>query len=57
LLAGLKTNRKGLLKPLDIVKKHQADVVVEFKDKLTRFGFEYLKRYFESHGARVEVIE
>ena len=31
--------------------------MLEFRDRLTRFGFEYLKRYFESHGVRVEVIE
>ena len=30
---------------------------VEFKDRLTRFGFDYLKRYFESHGVKVEVVE
>jgi len=24
---------------------------------LTRFGFEYLKRYFGSHGVKIEVIE
>jgi putative resolvase len=47
-----------LQKLFDIVEKRQADVaVVGFKDRLTRFGFNYLKRYFESHGVRVEVVE
>jgi len=56
--SGLKEDRSGLQKLFDIVEKRQADVVVvEFKNRLTRFGFEYLKRYFESHGARVEVVE
>jgi len=56
--SGLKENRSGLQKLFDIVEKHQADVVVvEFKDRLTRFGFNYLKRYFESHGVRIEVVE
>jgi len=32
-------------------------VVVEFKDRLTRFGFDYLKRYFGSHGVKIEVVE
>ena len=55
---GLKENRNGLQKLFDIVEKHRADVVViEFKDRLTRFGFEYLKRYFESHSVRIEVVE
>ena len=45
-------------KLFDIVEKRQADVVVvEFKDRLTRLGFNYLKRYFESHGVRIEVVE
>jgi len=56
--SGLKENRNGLQKLFDIVEKRQADVVVvEFKDRLTRFGFEYLKRYFESHGVKIEVVE
>ncbi|RLE86454.1 MAG: IS607 family transposase [Thermoprotei archaeon] len=56
--SGLKEDRSGLQKLFDIVEKHQADVVViEFKDRLTRFGFDYLKRYFESHGVKVEVVE
>ena len=56
--SGLKEDRNGLQKLFDIVEKHQADVVViEFKDRLTRFGFDYLKRYFESHGVKVEVVE
>lgn len=32
-------------------------VVIEFKDRLTRFGFEYLKRYFVSHSIKIEVVE
>jgi len=56
--SGLKEDRSRLQKLFDIVEKRQADiVVVEFKDRLTRFGFEYLKRYFESHGVRVDVVE
>ncbi|MCD6196283.1 MAG: IS607 family transposase [Staphylothermus sp.] len=56
--SGLKEDRNGLQKLFDIVENHQADVVVvEFRDRLTRFGFDYLKRYFESHGVKVEVVE
>jgi len=56
--SGLKEDRSGLHKLFNIVEKHQADVVVvEFKDRLTRFGFDYLKKYFESHGVGIEVIE
>ena len=31
-------------------------IVVSFKDRLTRFGFEYLRRYFASHGASIVVV-
>ena len=56
--SGLKEDRSGLQKIFEMVENKQVDVVVvEFRDRLTRFGFEYLKRYFESHGVRVEVIE
>ncbi len=56
--SGLKEDRSGLQKLFDMAERHQIDVVVvEFRDRLTRFGFDYLKRYFESHGVRVEVVE
>ncbi len=56
--SGLKEDRNGLQKLFKIVESRQIDVVVvEFKDRLTRFGFEYLKRYFESHGVKVDVVE
>ncbi|MEM1936365.1 MAG: IS607 family transposase [Sulfolobales archaeon] len=56
--SGLNEKRSGLQKLLDMAVKHEIDVVVvEFRDRLTRFGFEYLARFFESHGVRVEVVE
>jgi len=56
--SGLKEDRGGLQKLFDIVEKRQIDVVVvEFEDRMTRFGFEYLMMYFESHGVRIEVVE
>ena len=42
--SGLKEDRAGLQRLFDVVEKRRADmVVVEFKDRLARFGFEYLK--------------
>ena len=56
--SGLKEDRSGLQKLFEIVEKRQADVVVvEFEDRLTRFGFGYIKRCFESQGVRIEVVE
>jgi len=56
--SGLKEDRSGLQKLFKMVESKEVDVVVvEFRDRLTRFGFDYLKRFFESHGVRVEVVE
>jgi len=56
--SGLKEERRGLSKLFDLVNKKLVDVVViEFRDRITRFGFHYLERYFSSHGVRIEVVE
>jgi excisionase family DNA binding protein len=54
--SGLKTDRRGLLKLLNQVVNRQVDVVVvTYRDRLTRFGFEYLEHFFKQYGVRVEV--
>ncbi len=55
--SGLNTSRRGLLKLFDYVVNKQVDVVVvTYRDRLTRFSFEYLEYFFKHHGVRVEVI-
>lgn len=55
--SGLKTDRKGLRKLFELVVSKQVEVVVvTYRDRLTRFGFEYLEYFFNQHGARVEVV-
>ena len=55
--SGLKTSRRGLLKLFNYVVNKQVDVVVvTYKDRLTRFGFEYLEYFFKQFGVRIEVI-
>jgi predicted site-specific integrase-resolvase len=45
-----------LLKLFDYVVNRQVDVVVvTYRDRLARFGFEYLEHFFNQHGVRVEV--
>jgi len=54
---GLKTDRRGLLKLLDYVVNRQVDViVVAYRDRLTRFGLEYLEFFFRQYGVRVEAV-
>ena len=53
--SGLKADREGLLKLLDYVTNRQVDVVVvTYKDRLARFGLEYLEYFFRQYGVRVE---
>ena len=55
--SGLKTNRRGLTKLFNYVVNRQVDVVVvTCKDRLTRFGFEYLEYFFNQYGVRIEVV-
>ncbi|MCI4457041.1 MAG: IS607 family transposase [Desulfurococcaceae archaeon] len=53
----LKTDRRGLLKLFNYVINRQVDVaLVTYRDRLTRFGFEYLEYFFKQYGVRVEVV-
>jgi excisionase family DNA binding protein len=45
--SGLKEDRKGLRKLIEMAKRREIQaVVVAYRDRLTRFGFEYLKTLF-----------
>ncbi|EHP68958.1 putative site-specific integrase-resolvase [Metallosphaera yellowstonensis MK1] len=51
----MKEDRGGLKKLLELAKRRQIDaVVVAYKDRLTRFGFEYLVE-FKAYGVNVVV--
>jgi excisionase family DNA binding protein len=55
--SGINENRKQLEKLLCLVIEHQVDIVlIEFKDRLARFGYSYLVKLIESHGAQVEIV-
>ena len=52
--SGLNDSRRGLLRLLNnsVVTR----IVVEHKDRLTRFGFVYLEQWMQSRGCTIEVI-
>jgi predicted site-specific integrase-resolvase len=52
--SGVNDNRKRLLKVL--ADSSITLVVVEHKDRLTRFGFNYIQTLLETQGRRVEVV-
>jgi len=55
--SGLRTSRKGLLKLFNYVVNRQVDVVVvTYKDRPTRFGFDYLEYFLSQYGVRVEAV-
>lgn len=56
--SGLNTKRKGLKKIIDLARDRKLGrVFVSGKDRLTRFGFDYLKWLFEICEAEVIVLE
>ena len=56
--SGLKENRKGLMRVLTMAEKGVIDfVLIEYKDRLARFGYHYLERFLESHGVALLVKE
>jgi predicted site-specific integrase-resolvase len=55
--SGLRADREGLLRLLEYVTNRQVDVVVvTYRDRLTRFGLEYLEFFFRHYGVRVEAV-
>ncbi|MEM3832327.1 MAG: hypothetical protein QW128_01835 [Thermoprotei archaeon] len=43
-------------KIFDMVEKRKVGIIIiAFKDRLARFGFKYLERYFASHNVKIEV--
>ena len=56
--SGLNTKRKGLAKLCKLVAKGKiSEVIVNYPDRLTRFGFGYLSNYFLSYGVIITVLE
>lgn len=55
--SGLNDRRKGLLRLMQMARKGEiTDLAISYKDRLTRFGFNYLKTYLESYGVKIHVI-
>ena len=52
--SGVNDNRKQLLKLL--TDDGYSKIVVEHKDRLTRFGFNYIDVLFRQHGRSIEVV-
>jgi excisionase family DNA binding protein len=54
--SGLKEDRRGLRELIEMARRREIQaVVVAYRDRLTRFGFEYLKTLFNAFGVDVYV--
>jgi putative resolvase len=55
--SGINENRKSFLKLLDMVtSKKVSKVIIAYEDRLTRFGFKTLRKFFQVFGTEIEVI-
>jgi len=54
--SGLKEDRKGLKKLIELARGRQIDVIViAYRDRLTRFGFAYLEELFKAYDVKVVI--
>jgi putative resolvase len=55
--SGLNENRKNFLKLLEMVTERKVSrIIIVYEDRLTRFGFETLRKMFQAFGTAIEVI-
>ena len=56
--SGLSDTRRGFGKLTDLIISRKVDVlVIEHKDRLTRFQFNVLEKFFNSYGVEIECID
>ena len=56
--SGMNDNRSGFVKLTNLIINRKVNMlVVEHKDRLTRFQFNFIKKMFESYGCKVVVVE
>ena len=55
--SGMNENRPGFNALIDLIVHNKVDkVYISYKDRLTRFGFEYFENLFKLYGTTIEVI-
>ena len=56
--SGLNDKRKKLIELIDLVCDDQVrNVYITYKDRLTRFGFNYLEEMFKKHDVKIIVVK
>ena len=55
--SGLNSRRKGLSKLLDNVIEDKVNrIFITYKERLTRFGYEYIERICDEHGVEIIIL-
>lgn len=55
--SGMNENRNGFNEVIDLVINHKVDrVIISYKDRLARFGFDYFNNLFTKFGTTIEVV-
>jgi len=56
--SGINYNKKGLNKLIDMITEQKVDkIVVLYKDRLLRFGFELIENLCSKYGTTIEIID
>ncbi len=56
--SGINDKRKNFWKMIQFIKENQVPyLIVEFEDRLTRFGIQYIKALLEEYGTQIVIIE
>lgn len=56
--SGINEKRRQLFKMLNTIKDREIDyLLIEYKDRLARFGYKYLKKYVNDFGCKIVVTE
>lgn len=55
--SGLNDNRKGLKELMQLASEGKiSDIAITDKDRLTRFGFQYLNKFFTTFGSEIHIM-
>lgn len=56
--SGINENRKELNNLLNVVRENGNSIIlIEYKDRLARFGYNYLEKYINDYNSVIEVME
>ena len=55
--SGINYEKPGLKRLIELINKKQVDIIVVYKDRLLRFGFELVEYFAKLNNVKIEVID